>query len=635
MADSKLRVNLIGDASSLNRSLQIATARMDAFGKKATQIGKDLSLRLTLPIGLAAGAAIKMAASMEESLNKVDVSFGESSKMVRDFAKTSMRSFGIAEAQALDMAGTFGDMATGFGISRDEAAKLAISLVGLSGDIQSFKDVNIEEVTTALTGVFNGETESLKRLGIVMTENTLNHYLLDQGINRTFKSLTEQEKILVRTQFIFKQTANAQGDYARTADSASNQIRELGNGIKEVATELGGLFLDNVTDAIKQINGLIAEFRGLDDETKKTIVTITLVVAAIPPLIYALGQLAISFSALSTAIMKIPTAVKSFTSALGLGLVAIDQITKRIAPALDMLERFGIVLQFIGQPHMIAPMLKLRDGIKEVEEAQKALNEETEKTAEAPPAATTIAAPVFKETVDPELLALNEMANQADATAAALDEMMRTDPTLQFALAKDAAALDNFANAVADTAERVRTPMDEVTSKVQEMGLNIASVAEQMGSALFAAIANGGNAMAALGQVLLGAIGDILIQMGTAAIAASNLAKTFAIPIVGAAAGIAAIALGTMIKGMSSKIQGDGFAKFANGGIVSAPTLGLMGEYMGARSNPEVIAPLDRLQSLMGMGSQNVNVTGQFRLDGQDLVVAVERASNQRSNFIG
>ena len=86
---------------------------------------------------------------------------------------------------------------------------------------------------------------------------------------------------------------------------------------------------------------------------------------------------------------------------------------------------------------------------------------------------------------------------------------------------------------------------------------------------------------------------------------------------------------------MSSKIQGDGFAKFANGGIVSAPTLGLMGEYMGARSNPEVIAPLDRLQSLMGMRSQNVNVTGQFRLDGQDLVVAVERASNQRSNFIG
>jgi hypothetical protein len=635
MADSKLRVNLIGDASSLNRSLQIATARMDAFGKKATQIGKDLSLRLTLPIGLAAGAAIKMAASMEESLNKVDVSFGESSKMVRDFAKTSMRSFGIAEAQALDMAGTFGDMATGFGISRDEAAKLAISLVGLSGDIQSFKDVNIEEVTTALTGVFNGETESLKRLGIVMTENTLNHYLLEQGINRTFKSLTEQEKILLRAQFIFDKTTNAQGDYARTADSASNQIRELGNGIKEVATELGGLFLDNVTDAIKQINGLIAEFRGLDDETKKTIVTITLVVAAIPPLIYALGQLAISFSALSTAILKIPTAVKSFTSALGLGLIAIDQITKRIAPALDMLERFGIVLQFIGQPHMIAPMLKLRDGIKEVEEAQKALNEETEKTAEAPPAATTFAAPAFKETVDPELLALNEMANQADATALALDEMMRTDPTLQFALAKDAAALDNFANTVADTAERVRTPMDEVTSKVQEMGLNIASVAEQMGSALFAAIANGGNAMAALGQVLLGAIGDILIQMGTAAVAASNLAKTFAIPIVGAAAGIAAIALGTMIKGMSSKIQGDGFAKFANGGIVSAPTLGLMGEYMGARSNPEVIAPLDRLQSLMGMGSQNVNVTGQFRLDGQDLVVAVERASNQRSNFIG
>ena len=73
--------------------------------------------------------------------------------------------------------------------------------------------------------------------------------------------------------------------------------------------------------------------------------------------------------------------------------------------------------------------------------------------------------------------------------------------------------------------------------------------------------------------------------------------------------------------------------KFANGGIVSGPTMGLMGEYPGAKSNPEVIAPLDKLQGMMGGSSQNVNVGGEFKINGQDLVVALQRADRNRSRI--
>ena len=73
--------------------------------------------------------------------------------------------------------------------------------------------------------------------------------------------------------------------------------------------------------------------------------------------------------------------------------------------------------------------------------------------------------------------------------------------------------------------------------------------------------------------------------------------------------------------------------KFANGGIVSGPTMGLMGEYPGARSNPEVIAPLDKLKGMMGAGGQNVNVGGEFKINGQDLVVALQRADRNRSRI--
>jgi len=74
-------------------------------------------------------------------------------------------------------------------------------------------------------------------------------------------------------------------------------------------------------------------------------------------------------------------------------------------------------------------------------------------------------------------------------------------------------------------------------------------------------------------------------------------------------------------------------SKFANGGIVSGPTMGLMGEYPGAKSNPEVIAPLDKLKGMMGGSSQNVNVGGEFKINGQDLVVALQRADRNRSRI--
>ena len=104
--------------------------------------------------------------------------------------------------------------------------------------------------------------------------------------------------------------------------------------------------------------------------------------------------------------------------------------------------------------------------------------------------------------------------------------------------------------------------------------------------------------------------------------------KAFSNPFTAIAAGIALIALGSAMKSVIPKIASGEATAFANGGIVSGPTMGLVGEYPGARQNPEVIAPLNKLQSMIGgSGGGNVNVTGSVRVDGQDLLIAIERAS--------
>lgn len=163
-------------------------------------------------------------------------------------------------------------------------------------------------------------------------------------------------------------------------------------------------------------------------------------------------------------------------------------------------------------------------------------------------------------------------------------------------------------------------------------------MAEGVGMALADAITNGGNLAQSLASVLLGAIGSMAIQLGQLAIkiglTMEAIKMSFSNPFTAIAAGIALIAVGKMIQSAASIVKGGDTKKFAKGGIVSTPTLGLFGEYPGARSNPEVVAPLDKLKNMIGDKSgSSVQVGGQFTLKGQDLVVALQRADRNRNRI--
>ena len=299
---NELRVNLIGDASKLTKSLNTASAKLSNFGKRVSSIGASLSTRLTLPLGIAGGAAIKLASDFEESLNKVNVAFGKSSSEVRQFAKTTLTQFGIAEGSALDMAALFGDMATSMGISRSEAADMSTSMVGLAGDLASFKNIGIDQATTALAGVFTGETESLKRLGIVMTEVNLKQFALSQGIEKNIKDMTQSEKVNLRYQFILAQTANSQGDFARTQSGAANQMRIFTEGSKQLGQNLGSLLLPAFTKVVTKLNTLVTSFINLDTETKSLILSIGAIVGGIGPALFIFGKLATAIGLLMSPI---------------------------------------------------------------------------------------------------------------------------------------------------------------------------------------------------------------------------------------------------------------------------------------------------------------------------------------------
>lgn len=291
MGLAAINIKFTADLRGFSTEMQNSIRRIGALGKELQTAGRGLSTFVTLPLVAAGAAAVKFATDYEESVNKVNVAFGPASESVKEFAKTSLESFGIAEGTALDLAATYGDMATGLGLNTDKAAAMSKSLVGLAGDLASFKNISIDIANTALTSIFTGETESLKKLGIVMTEANLQAFALSQGINKQVKDMSQAEKVGLRYNYVLSVTKNAQGDFARTGGGAANQMRIFQESLKQIAQQLGAVILPLFTKAITFINGLIKGFSGLSDETKTTIVVVAGIAAAIGPLLTVMGSL--------------------------------------------------------------------------------------------------------------------------------------------------------------------------------------------------------------------------------------------------------------------------------------------------------------------------------------------------------
>lgn len=214
----------------------------EGFQKASSRLntaGNALTVGLTTPLVAAGAAAVNYASDTEEALNKVDVAFGSSAESVKAWSDTTLTSIGLAKGTALDMAALYGDMATSMGFSEEAAADMAKELVNLAGDLASFKNISVDEVNTALKSVFTGETESLKNLGVVMTEVNLENYALSKGLSQTYQSMDQNEKVALRYQYVLDMTKNAQGDFARTTDSTANQIRILQESLKEAAASIG------------------------------------------------------------------------------------------------------------------------------------------------------------------------------------------------------------------------------------------------------------------------------------------------------------------------------------------------------------------------------------------------------------
>lgn len=213
-------------------------------------------------------SCLELGSNLSEVQNVVDVTFGNLNSEVDKFAQNAITQFGLGQTVTKKYVGTFGAMAKAFDFNNQAALQMSETLTGLVGDVASFYNLSSDEAFTKLKSVFTGETETLKDLGIVMTQTALDQYAMANGFGKTTSAMTEQEKTALRYQFVLDKLSLAQGDFARTSDSWANQTRVLSLRFDELKASLGQGFINLFTPIVQGINWVLSKLQVLADAFK-------------------------------------------------------------------------------------------------------------------------------------------------------------------------------------------------------------------------------------------------------------------------------------------------------------------------------------------------------------------------------
>ncbi len=262
-AGSKIAKSLSGVQSQAN---SVGSKVSNSFIKIAKVVGTAFSVAMITSFSK---SCIDLGSDLTEVQNVVDVTFKNMSSSVDKWAKSASSQFGLSETMAKKYVGTFGSMAEAFGFSEKQAYNMSTALTGLAGDVASFYNITQDEAYTKLKSVFSGETETLKDLGIVMTQTALDSYALANGYGKTTSAMTEAEKVSLRFAFVQDQLKNATGDFARTQDSWANQTRILQLRFESLKATLGQGFINVFTPVLKLVNALILRVGALADKFKE------------------------------------------------------------------------------------------------------------------------------------------------------------------------------------------------------------------------------------------------------------------------------------------------------------------------------------------------------------------------------
>ncbi len=253
------------DTKDLDQGMKTLGASIKKH-QKAIGIGMTAVGATILAVG---GMTIKTASDIEEMTAKFDVVFGETAQGVKEWAKITADAMGRSRFAMMEMAASVQDTFVPMGFARDIAAEMSKTLTALAIDVGSFNNKLDTDVMRDFQSALVGNTETVRKYGIVITAAGIEQEILNQGWVDSKKDITEAMKIQARMNMILEGTTDAQGDAIRTSGSFANQMKRLQAKTEEVSAAIGSVLLPIVTSLVNIIGKAVGEMAKWTAENPK------------------------------------------------------------------------------------------------------------------------------------------------------------------------------------------------------------------------------------------------------------------------------------------------------------------------------------------------------------------------------
>jgi hypothetical protein len=292
------------DGKGINKALQ-QFKQLETAGEKAQFAIKKAAIPATIAFGaltLGAKDAIGAASDFAESQSKVNVIFGEGAKDIEAFAKSAAGFIGQSKQAVYNAAGTFGTFGKAAGKSGKELAMFSNDFTQLASDLASFNNTTPEEAIQAIGAALRGESEPLRRYGILLDADTMKQEALAMGIHQGKGPLDAQAKILAATELIFRQSTDALGDFQETQEGMANSSRTMSAQIEDLKLSIG----QSLMPVVEAIMPKVRAFAAWAAENPDLIKAVVFAVAGLTGAIVAMN-IAMSLNPVSLIIIGLTT----------------------------------------------------------------------------------------------------------------------------------------------------------------------------------------------------------------------------------------------------------------------------------------------------------------------------------------
>ena len=359
----------------LDDNVKKTTGGMTNFIGKLKSVGAALGATFAATqLTSFAKDTVMAASSMAESVSKVNVVFGEGAAEVLKFGQGAAENLGISNQAAIEAAGTYGNLFQAFGLGQGQAQDMSTSLVQLAADMASFNNTSIDDAILALRSGLSGETEPLKKFGVALSDVRLKTEAMSLGlIKNTSQALTPAAKAQASYSLIMKDTALAQGDYARTADGTANTMKTLQAKFQDAKVALGDALMPAFRGLLKILSLLIPVlkaignfFKNNKDEVKAFAITIGVLTTAYGAYLLVTNAATIATKALSVAMKANPIGL--VVVAIGLLVAGFVKLYKNneafrnavVSMAKVAIRAFAAIIPMVGQ--VFEAIMKISTG---------------------------------------------------------------------------------------------------------------------------------------------------------------------------------------------------------------------------------------------------------------------------------